>query len=498
VFPSLSKLLSRGSRSTRGNIALGRRSFAAAQTSRLLADWRVDFGFTPSEISNYLEIVRGRSRQMAKDSPHLKRWLQLCETNLVGNGFALKSTPYDIDRTGELRIDTAAARIIERGWWKFCNGRDENGLTYFDITGRKTEPEVDRLCVRYLFRDGEFFLRIRQTARNPYGIAFEVLRPDWCDHKHNVGDTGKGTLIHCGVEMDINTRAPVGYWFRTTPTNAWDYSVRGTPVMRVPANEIIHCFIQEDEHQPRGMPIGHASLVKLKMLDELDVAELVAAKEESCSTATYYAPKGDENIIADLTSTENADVANALIAEKEPGQQEVLPIGWKRETHTPVHPNREHAPFKSSMLKDVASGFGVEYANFANDWSGVSYSSVRLGTIAERDMWQVYQQAIIAQCKTPQFLAFLQSFLTHAVSGNLPASKLPKFAEHEFRGRRWMWVDPMRDMAANKIAVEMGWKTNSQITADMGGDWDDNQSEIMREQATKTLPVAEPTEAGDK
>jgi capsid protein len=185
-----------------------------------------------------------------------------------------------------------------------------------------------------------------------------------------------------------------------------------------------------------------------------------------------------------LTKEENADVARALTQEKEPGQSEILPLGWKKETHTPQHPNGNHGAFKDGMLKDVAGGFEVEYSNFANNWAGVSFSSVRSGTISERDTYIVKQNDMISQSKSPEYLAWISSFLSLSVSGNLPAAKLDKFAEHEFRGRRWMWVDPMRDMKAAEVAVAHGWKTNTQVAADIGQDFDDNQEELKREQVT--------------
>jgi capsid protein len=47
-----------------------------------------------------------------------------------------------------------------------------------------------------------------------------------------------------------------------------------------------------------------------------------------------------------------------------------------------------------------------------------------------------------------------------------------------------MWVDPMRDMKAAEVAVANGWKTNTKVAADIGEDFDDNQDELARENAT--------------
>lgn len=455
------------------------RGFAAAQVDRLLQGWQSDFGYTPGEIAAHLSTVRGRARQMAKDSPHFKRWLSSIATNVVGEGFTLKATPYDVINSVK-RLDKQASKFIEYHWRRFCTWRDPlTQTTYFDLTGRKTEAEMDRLNVKTWARDGEFFMQVLRTDLNPYGIAFRVLRPDWCDHTYSVADTGRGTLIHCGVEKELGTMRPVAYWFTTTRQHAQDFNRLGQPIMGVPARQIIHCFTQDDEDQPRGIPWGHAALRKLKMLDMYDEAELTAARDEACSVRTYYAERGSDDEIADLTDDENSAIAQSLVAEKEPGQSEVLPVGWRQDVHTPQHPNKEVTNFKSSMLRDIATGFEVEYANFANDWAAVSFSSVRLGTIGERDSWIVRQDDMINQCKSIQFLVWLRSFLELDISGQLPIAKYNKFAEHSFRGRRWMWVDPMKDMNAAKIARDHGWKTDTQITEEMGGDFDENL-ELMK------------------
>ena len=464
------------------------RGFQAADTDRLLAGWKFDGGFTPGEIASHLEVIRARSRQMEKDAPAFKRWLGLCAINIVGEGFALKSTPHDGQPgRADYRLDEAAARFIEWHWWNYCTHRDPVTMqTYCDATGRKTDAEIDRLNVRTQKRDGEYFIHILRGAQNPYGISWRVLRPDWCDHTYNLAMTSAGTIIHNGVEMVEATRRPIAYYFHTTPTSVYAYNGRGLPLVRIPASDIIHGFTQRDEDQPRGIPEAHSVLVKLKMLEELDRAELTAARDDACSTRSYEAPRdASMDGFKDLTLAENEAEARALIAEKEPGQQIILPPGWKENINTPQHPNSNHGEFKSGMNKDVASGLDIEYSNAFNDWAGVSFSSVRVGTISERDGWIVAQNDFISQCKTPQFLTWLQSFLVLSASGNLPVAKLPKFAEHTFRGRRWMWVDPMKDMNAAKMARDHGWKTDTQITEDLGGDYDENQEQAARDRSTR-------------
>lgn len=459
------------------------RSFAAAQTDRLLAGWRWDGGYSAQEIRAQLAAIRGRSREMAKNNPAMKRFLQLCGINIVGEGFTLKSTPHDgIPGRPDFKLDTMAAKFIEYHYWRWCSMRDPaTGKTYCDATGVKTRAEMDALNVKVWARDGEYF-EIPVVADNPYGFATRIIRPDACDETFFREGSATENPVYCGREIHRHTGTPVAYYFHTLDPQSGYWGQRG-PLVRIPANRVIHGFTQEDEDQPRGVPMAHASLVKLKMLEEYDKAEITAARDEACSVRTYYAPSDDPEGIADLTDPKYADVANALVAPKEPGQSEVAPPGWRSEVNTPQHPNRELTAFKASMNKDVAGGFGVEYSNAFNDWAGVSFSSVRAGTISERDGWTILQNQYIAQNKSPIFLMWLRSFLSLSISGNFPAEKFDKFSEHAFRGRRWMWVDPQRDMNAAKMAVDNGWKTNTDVASDLGYDYDENLETIEREKA---------------
>ena len=458
------------------------RNFAAAQTDRLLSGWKWDGGFSANEIRGQLATIRSRSREMSKNNPHMKRFLQLVAINVVGgDGFSLKSTPHDgFPGRPDYRPDTMAARFIEYHWWRFCNARDpETGATWCDAAGRKTMTEKDLLNVKTWARDGEY-IELPQAANNPYGITFRTIRPDALDETYNREGTANQNPIYCGVEKDARTGRHLAYYFHTTDARSEFIGARGH-LVRIAARDVIHGFTPDDEDQTRGIPWAHAILIKLKMLEEYDKAELTAARDEACSVRSYYSTHDDPDGILDLTTEEGAEIAQALTAEKEPGQSEVLPPGWDSKVNTPQHPNRELTAFKVSMLKDIASGLGVEFANFANDWAGVSYSSVRQGTISERDGWILLQNQFIAQSKVPMFLLWLRSFLASDISGQFPAEKFEKFAEHEFRGRRWMWVDPMRDMNAAKVAVENGWKTNTDVAADLGTDYADNLDTLRRE-----------------
>ena len=468
----------------RGNEDNFVRSFGAAAVDNMLQPWVWDGGFSNTEISAQLAIIRARSRDMAKNSAHYKRFLDLFVANVVGEGFSFKSLAAK-SRT-DFDVNEAAARLIENHWWRWATSPAK-----CDTTGRKSLAAILQLCAENWARDGEYFIHLDRAAQNIYGLSLRVIRPDACDELVS-GEYGGSHIVN-GVEVDPATLKPTGYWFNAEREDPFALRIGRRARVRVPARDIIHGFTQHDECQTRGVPLGYAVLAKLKMLDEYDRSELAAARDEANTIGAFHAPAGRDGEVGEWT-TEGKQAVRTM--ESKPGQKLILPQGWDYNSHTPQHPNREVTAFKNSMLRDVASGLSLEYACFANDWAGVSYSSVRQGTIAERDMWQMRQAQFVEQCLDRIFAAWLESFLSLAASGNLNAADFDFLYDHEFRGRRWAWVDPMKDVQASAIAVANGWKTDAQIAADFGSDIGDNLSEQARVAALrKKLGLATETVA---
>jgi capsid protein len=61
---------------------------------------------------------------------------------------------------------------------------------------------------------------------------------------------------------------------------------------------------------------------------------------------------------------------------------------------------------------------------------------------------------------------------------NLPAAKYDKFSTIEWKPRRWPWVDPLKDVQANVVSVENGFKSRRAIISEAGGDIEDTFEEI--------------------
>jgi lambda family phage portal protein len=165
-----------------------------------------------------------------------------------------------------------------------------------------------------------------------------------------------------------------------------------------------------------------------------------------------------------------------------------LPTGVTFTAHESRYPNETFGPFVKTTLQRIATGWRVAYHSLANDLEGVSFSSIRSGTLEERDRWAADQEWFIAVFMEPVFQAWLQtSLLSAAITLNngsaLPASKIAKFKKHEWQARRWDWVDPKGDMEAKILSVKAGLISPQDLCSSMGYDFEDTLKAIAAAQA---------------
>jgi lambda family phage portal protein len=139
--------------------------------------------------------------------------------------------------------------------------------------------------------------------------------------------------------------------------------------------------------------------------------------------------------------------------------------------------------FVKNKVRRFASGFGCSYETLSRDFSDTNYSSSRLSLLEDREHWRVIQNYLIENFHMRIFREWLGLAV---LSGELP------FADYEGRPERyetprwmargWSWVDPLKEVKAYREAEQAGYMTKAQIIAYTGGDYDDNVTELAREQ----------------
>ena len=435
-----------------------KRAVEAGEVTRLNASWTAQNHPSDEEIRRALERVRARSRDLAYNNEYARKYLQVVATHIVGPaGFTLQALAAD-GRTP----DRLARDAIEMAFWKWS----QRGTC--EASGRFSFPELCRLAIETAARDGEaLFLRRRDKA-NAFGYTLKIVEIDRLPVSHNV-TLKNGHKVVMGVELDTDGRA-VAYWLNFGDLE--NAAATGTTLTRVPAEDVIHLYRPGRPEQHRALPWMHPVMTGLKMLAGFEESSLVAARVGAAKMGFFSSPDGNAEPLAD------DKIEGEFYTDAEPGAFSVLPPGYKFESWNPDYPHQNYESFVKARLRSIASGLGIAYHTLANDLSDVNYSSARAGTLEERDNWIVLQNWFIDAFLRPVYADWLAAALQAGAivmpnGSALPVAKADKFAEHAWQGRRWQWVDPLKDIEASRLAIKTGIASPQMIAAQNGIDIED-------------------------
>jgi len=444
-----------------------KRSYQAANTSRLFSDFKESERSADSELYPVISRIRARSRDLARNNEYTKRYLTLLKTNVVGEkGFGLQvkatNTTGDLDQIGNQAIENAF-----KSW-----GR-KGGCT---VDGKMSWVDAQKMVIEGLARDGEVFIIKHRNASFKDSFALEFIEPDQVDEEKS--ETLKnGNQVRMGVELD-RFRRPVAYHLLTYHPGDYDFTsqTRSPKHIRVPADRVIHIYMPTRAGQTRGEPWTASAISALKQLDGFREASIVAARMGASKMGFFTSPTGDGFVADDLDG-------NVPIISAEPGTFHQLPTGIDFKTFDPAYPNNEFDVFHKSVLKGIASALNVSYTSLANDLEATSYSSIRQGALEERDHYKNLQGFMIDHFVRPVFESWLESAMEMGTFG-IPLRQYQKFADAaEFRGRAWSWVDPQKEMNAAINGMKAGILSLQDVASQYGKDTEELLAQIQRDKA---------------
>ncbi len=401
-----------------------------------------------------------RSRQLVLSNDYARGFLRMCRQNIVGHqGIALQGQARDPDGT----LDERANDAIEADFKAWGDSR------ICDVTGKRSLRQILNRAVDDAATNGEFMLRMVYGADlNRWGFALQVLDPQRCPVDFSQDRLPGGHFIRQGIEYNRWGR-PAQYLFNTLDPGEADYTYGGRHYIKVPAEEVLHGYLEDLVGQRRGLPWMVTAVLRMHNLAGFEQSALVNARVSAAKGGFFEWEEGSGPV-------DEEDDDEPLYMDAEPGSYQQLPPGLHFKGWDPQFPSGELAPFSKQMLRGIATGLGVSYNSFANDLEGVNFSSIRQGVLTEREHWKDLQEWLIESLLEPLFQAWLPRALLKgiAVAGangaTLRPERIEKYREHAWQPRRWDWVDPDKDSktAARDIANKI--KSPSQVIRERGGD----------------------------
>ncbi|WP_297856799.1 phage portal protein [Elioraea sp.] len=407
--------------------------------------------------------VLARARWLVRNNPYAANAVECFAANAVGAGIvpALR---------GGIRPETRSAAMAL--WERWTDDADAEQGT--DLYG------LQRRVARELFIAGECFIRLR-PRRPEDGLAvpmqLELLPTEMLPADENRA-LGGGAMIRAGIEFD-----PIGrrraYWFWRRHPNDLSPVAAPQEKVRVPANEVLHIVDPVEGQQIRGLSRFAPAMVRLFLLDQYDDAELERKKTAAMFSAFVTRPAMEPAFMGEGP----ADEQGIALAGLQPGTMQMLAPGEDIRFASPADVGQSFEAFQYRSLLAIAAALGLPYYAMSGDMVRANYSNTRAAMVEIRRRIEAFQHGVLVfQMCRPVWRAWL---VAARMSGalDLDPAEWAMLDPPEWRPPKWEWVDPLKDMQAEALAVARGFKARSDVIAAQGYDAEEVDRRIAADRA---------------
>jgi len=439
-----------------------------AMSQRRLRGWQPPLENINSLVASGGPRLLARSRELVVTNGYAANACEAFASNLVGDGI----------KPSSLIEDPALRDQVQRLWLAWTDEADVDGLT--DFYG------LQAMVAREMFVAGECFVRLRPRRAEDgllVPIQLQLLQSEMLPFE-KTETAANGNRIRCGIEFDAIGRRQAYHFRRRHPGDSTDQRMFTSETVRVPAGDVLHIYRPIDAGQIRGLPHVAPAVVRLFLLDQYDDAELDRKKTAAMFAGFITKTAPEEQLMGEIEATDDSGATVSL----EPGTLQVLLPGEDVKFSTPADVGGGYEAFQYRTLLSVSASLGLPYHLVTGDVRQANYSSLRAELVEFRRRVEQLQHGVIAhQLCRPVWARWLE---TAVLSGAL---EIPDFARSPARYRpvnwippRWDWVDPLKDIQAQVLAMEAGIVSRRKVVQATGYDVE----EIDRENATDAARVA--------
>ncbi len=430
--------------------------YEAAASTRRTTGWTPATGDINTLVFRNLDALRSRSRDMVRRNPWATNALDAFVANCIGTGIKPQS----------LHPDAEAKDAIQSLWLRWTDEADASGLT--DFYG------LQAIACRSVMEAGECIIRLR--PRLPKDGLSVPLQLQLLEAEHlPTGDTRKlpnGNYVRAGIEFNGIGKRVAYHLYREHPGDSLN-PMASTEQVPVPAESVLHLFRPIRPGQLRGQPWLTQVLIKLYELDQYDDAELVR-KKTAAMFAGFVTKNAPEDVVLNETASDNS--GNAL-AGLEPGTLQVLLPGEDVKFSNPADVGATYETFMRVQLRSIAAGMGITYEQLTGDLTGVNYSSIRAGLLEfRRRCEQIQHEVMVFQMCRPIWRSWVEAAM---LAGALPAAGNDSgYFDVKWIPPGFAWVDPLKDIKAQIMAVRAGFKSRAEVVSEQGYDAEEIDREI--------------------
>lgn len=443
--------------------------------------WKPSGGDANACTLDDLPLVRARSRDAAQNNPLAYVITRFMGDHVVGRGIKPQSR-IDADRLG-------ITEDQKQEWEGACEALFARQSDHADVTGQWDFGKLQRLIWESSFTGGDCFPVFPMVRGHgaPLGARIAVIEAEKVSTPLNLFTNPR---VHEGVQVDKWGRAE-GYWISkghpgSTGINALDslkYTFWPKRRGRLKRLNILQVMRPARARQARGVPALAPALPLIDQVAQYIDSTLLAAEVQTRLSFFIRSNADPDALAASIVAEPSTTVDYNKLTQfgAEPGSINLLHDGDEVQTVGSTHPHGFTDQFTVRLLRLIASITGAPYEVLFGDLSGANYSSLR-------GAFQNFKRVLA--CEQDLLIPTLKAYWFHVLHEGWLDGQLPPvdFMSAPDEWARSMWiapalghVDPTKEIAAFKDAIEGNLMTHAEVISATGGDWEETFEQIARE-----------------
>lgn len=449
--------------------------FEGTEDSRWTSDWYHPEVEPTELVCMYMRKMRDRIRALARNSPWLVSLLNAWVNNVCGDadGWELLPLTFTDDLGDEL--NDAQNRVIRRLWGQFQSGVDINERQPLWMLLREAERELAEV--------GEVFIWRRilsgQAARGRrIPMAVEILTSERLDESmERSAGNGRNRITH-GIEYDQFGRRIAYHFDAVNSRGVPDPTI---PKMVLPASQVDHRWLKLRAGMERGIPPLYAAMLLLRDFDngcEFEMEAWMAQARIPGAIMTRHGP-----VVGDSVERDEEDerpitrVDGAAFLQLYNDEDIKFP--------EPSRPSNRLPTFAEFASRSLAKVAGFSYEATTGDYGQGSFSSLRLGWLADKQTTRRLQDEICALQLSPLYGDFLLLAVQLGLIEGLElidyVSDPSRYKAHRFVKPGFEHHDPQEEAVGAGLRIDLGLSTRQEECAALGRNWEDVARQRARE-----------------
>lgn len=321
-------------------------------------------------------------------------------------------------------------------------------------------PAIQAHTMRALAVDGEVLVHLFDEGDS---VALRVVESD-CLASH-VFSHNKSIKIQDGIETDMHGRRLAYHVTVAHPGDGdWDGSVE-----RVPAKNMLHVYRCDRPGQIRGVPWLAPALPRLKLIDDLDDAQLERQRIANLFAAFIIKPEmGMHTPMSPVDGNDqNEDTPDSPEPlGLEPGILQELYNGEDIKFSQPPPPMADYAGYLQTEISIICAALGIPHQMLTGQFEGANDRVMRvLLTRYARQIDQIVNQILIPRLCMPVWRAVMDQA---RLSGTITASR-KNIMRPQWPVPAWEYMHPVQDVQAKRLAMESGLVARHDLILQRGG-----------------------------